>query len=236
MVQIQAVRNPPPRMLQMVETLHSLNHWKTAFRTYYRRDSYFKAFLLPQATWSNSAEHNYGQDEDTDGTNITGTAADKGEDLRDFLNTLAGYLPFPYLTEKIIDGTTNLQQVWDIIYDHYGVSVTSETFLDYVTIKLNTGETYRRFFDRLLAHARLHLPKASITVNGINTGNGESMTVALMNFIALDWLNKINPHLVSIVKNDYSPELRDNVQLSDLVPRISNNIFDAFSPQYDWKC
>ena len=236
MVQIQAVRNPPPRMLQMVETLHSLNHWKTAFRTYYRRDSYFKAFLLPQATWSNSAEHNYGQDEDTNRTNITRTASDKGEDLRDFLNTLAGYLPFPYLTEKIIDGTTNLQQVWDIIYDHYGVSVTSETFLDYVTIKLNTGETYRRFFDRLLAHARLNLPKASITVNGINTGNGESMTVALMNFIALDWLNKINPHLVSIVKNDYSPELRDNVQLSDLVPRISNNIFDAFSPQYDWKC
>ena len=102
-------------MLQMVETLHSLNHWKTAFRTYYRRDSYFKAFLLPQATWSNSVEHNYGQDEDTNGTNITRTAADKGEDLRDFLNTLAGYLPFPYLTEKILDGTTNLQQVWDII-------------------------------------------------------------------------------------------------------------------------
>ena len=90
-------------MLQMVETLHSLNHWKTSFRTYYRRDSYFKAFLLPQATWSNSARTNYNQVADMNGTNVVRTAADKGEDLRDFLNTLAGYLPFPYLTEKIVD-------------------------------------------------------------------------------------------------------------------------------------
>ena len=123
-------------MLQMVETLHSLNHWKTSFRTYYRRDSYFKAFLLPQATWSNSARNNYNQVADMNGTNVVRTAADKGEDLRDFLNTLAGYLPFPYLTEKIVDGSTNLQQVWDTIYDHYGVSVTSETLLDYATLKL----------------------------------------------------------------------------------------------------
>ena len=76
------------------------------------------------------------------------SAADKGEDLRDFLHTLAGYLPFPYLTEKIVDGCTDLQQIWDIIYDHYGISVSSETFFDYVAIKLNTGETYRQFFDR----------------------------------------------------------------------------------------
>ena len=31
--------------------------------------------------------------------------------------------------------------------------------MDYVAIKQNTGETYRQYFDRLLSHARLHLPK-----------------------------------------------------------------------------
>ena len=87
--QIQTVRNPPPRMLTLNENLHSLNHWKTAFRTYYRRDSYFKAFLLPTATWNNDAEQNYGQRDETNGTAVTRTAADKGEDLQDFLNTLA---------------------------------------------------------------------------------------------------------------------------------------------------
>ena len=82
--QVQTVRNPPPRMLTLTETLHSLNHWKTSFRTYYRRDSYFKAFLLPNATWSNSAEAHYGQVADINGNTTVRTAADKGEDLRDF--------------------------------------------------------------------------------------------------------------------------------------------------------
>ena len=134
------MRNSPPRILTLTETLHSLNHWKTSFRTYYRRDSYFKAFLLPNATWSNSAEAHYGQVADINGNTTVRTAADKGEDLRDFLNTLAGYLPFPYLTEKIVDGSIILQTVWDTIYEHYGINVTSESLLDYVSVTINDGE------------------------------------------------------------------------------------------------
>ena len=229
----QTVRNPPPRMLTLTENLHSLNHWKTSFRTYYRRDAFFKAFLLPNATWNNSIVEHYGQTDDVNGTVITRTAADKGEDLKDFLNTLAGYLPFPYLTEKIVNGSRNMKNVWDTIYDHYGISVTSESLLNYVSIRLNDGESYRQFFDRLLAHARLHLPTANIVVDGVNTGpTGEAMTVGLMNFIAMDWLCKINPHLINIVQTEYSRELRDNVQLSDLVPRIANNI-DAMLNRHD---
>ena len=231
--QLQTVRNPPPRMLTFNETLHSLNHWRTSFRTYYRRDAFFKAFLLPNANWNNVANENYGQVDDVNGTVVTRNAADKGEDLRDFLNTLAGYLPFPYLTEKIVNGSRNMQNVWDTIYDHYGINVTSESLLNYVSIRQNDGETYRQFFDRLLAHARLHLPSANIVVDGINTGPaGEVMTVGLMNFIAMDWLSKINPNLVSIVQTEYSRELRENVQLSDLVPRIANNI-DAMLNRHD---
>ena len=169
-------------MLTLSETLHSLNHWKTSFRTYYRRDSYFKAFLLPDATWTNSARDHYGQTADVNGNTTIRSAADKGEDLKDFLNTLAGYLPFPYLTEKIVDGSSKLQDIWDTIYEHYGVSVNSESLLDYVNVKINEGETYRQYYDRLLSHARLHLPRANIVVDGINTGeNGEKMTVGLMN-------------------------------------------------------
>ena len=214
--QLQTVRNPPPRMLTLSETLHSLNHWKTSFRTYYRRDSYFKAFLLPDATWTNSAGDHYGQIADVNGNTTIRSAADKGEDLKDFLNTLAGYLPFPYLTEKIVDGSSKLQDIWDTIYEHYGVSVNSESLLDYVNVKINEGETYRQYYDRLLSHARLHLPRANIVVDGINTGeNGEKMTVGLMNFIAMDWLFKINPHLISIVKTEYSRELRENIPICE---------------------
>ena len=219
-------------MLTTIETLQTLNHWKTSFRTYYRRDSFYKGFLLPDATWDSSAE-NYGQAADLNGGDVVRSAADKAGDLEDFLNTLAGYLPFPYLTEKIVKASTKLQDVWDTIYDHYGVNVTSESLLDYVAIKQITGETYRQFFDRLLSHARLHLPKPNVTVEGINSGaNGEKMTISLMNFVAMDWLNKINVHLVDIVKTEYSRELRENTQLMELVPRIASNI-DAMLARHD---
>ena len=68
------------------------------------------------------------------------------------------------------------------------MNVSSESLLDYVAIKQNSGETYRQYFDRLLSHAQLHLPKANIIVDGINTGaDGEKMSVSLMNFVAMDW-------------------------------------------------
>ena len=176
---------------------------------------------------------NYGQTDDITGTNVTRTALDKGEDLKDFLNTLAGYLPFPYLTEKIVQGSGKQQDVWDTIYDHDGISVSAESLLDFVTIKLSSGETYRQLYDRLLSHARLHLPKPNLTVDGITSGDtGEKMTIALMNFVALDWLNKINPNLVGIVKSEYSRELREDTQLAELVPRIANNV-DALLARHD---
>jgi len=219
-------------MLTVTETLHSLNHWKTSFRTYYRRDSFFKAFLLPEATWSKS-QVNYGQTEDKQNEVTVRSALDKGEDLKNFLSMIAGYLPFPYLTEKIVEGTKSLQDVGDIIYEHYGINVTSESLLDYVAIQMNSGESYRQFFDRLLSHSRLHLPKSNVVVDGIESGpGGEKMTISLMNFVALDWLNKINPHLVNIIKTEYSKELRDDTQLCQLVPGIANNV-DALLSRHD---
>ena len=98
---VSTVRNPPPRMLTASETLYSLTHWITSFRTYYRRDSYYKGFLLPAATWD-SQQDNYGQEDDVHNRIVVRTALDKSEDLKDFLNTIVGYLPFPYLTQKIV--------------------------------------------------------------------------------------------------------------------------------------
>ena len=127
------VRNPPPRMLTVSETLYSLNHWKTSFRTYYRRDSFYKGFLLPNASWDPTAI-NYGQTADRQNGTVIRSAEDKGEDLKDFLNTLVGYLPFPYLTEKIVHASTSLAEVWEAIYEHYGLSVTGDTLLDFTSL------------------------------------------------------------------------------------------------------
>ena len=101
-----------------------------------------------------------------------------------------------------------------------------------MSIKQDTGETYRQFYDKLLSHARLHLPK-NVTVDGIVAGQaGEQMSIHLMNFVAMDWLGRINGQLIDIVKKEYSRELRENTQLAELVPRIAVNV-DALLSRHD---
>ena len=53
-----------------------------------------------------------------------------------------------------------------------------------------------------------------------------------MNMVALQWLRKTNPDLLTIVKTEYSTELRSNTQLADLVPRIAPNI-DSLIRRYE---
>ena len=53
------------------------------------------------------------------------------EDLVDLLSTLAGYQPHSYLTNKIVLGIKGLKDVWNVIYDHYGLQVSSESLLDF---------------------------------------------------------------------------------------------------------
>ena len=89
------VRCPPPRPLSQKETLDSLNHWKTLFRNYFRRDSIYKQFLATNFTWDPS-QANYGL-----ATVGTDTAEARKENLEDFLYTLAGFLPHSYLTTRL---------------------------------------------------------------------------------------------------------------------------------------
>ena len=109
-----------------------------------------------------------------------------------------------------------------IIYDHYNVQVTSESLLDFEHITQREGETHRQLYERLLQHVREHLAPANGKVENITNTTPDIMS--LMNFVALQWLRKLNPALIDIIKTEYSTELRSNVQLADLVPRIAPNV------------
>ena len=87
------------------------------------------------------------------------------------------------------------------------------------------GESHRQFFERLLQHTRQHLAPANVKVEQINTGaTAETMSVLLMNMVAVQWLRKTDPNLIKIVRTEYSTDLRNNVQLAALVPRIAPNV------------
>ena len=53
-----------------------------------------------------------------------------------------------------------------------------------------------------------------------------------MNMTAMQWLRKTHHDLIEIVRTEYSVELRDNVQLAQLVPRIALNI-DSLLKRYN---
>ena len=198
------VRHPPPRPLGTSETLESLTHWATTFRTYFKRDDAYKQLIRQSAKW-NPLEIHYGQATET--TGLKRTAAEVKEDLLDLLTTLAGFLPHSYLTDKLVKNTKNWSDVWGIIHEHYGVQVSAETLLDFEDFHKNTGETHRQFYERLLQHARQHLAPANVKVEEVETGNqAESMSVSLMNMVALQWLRKTDPMLIKIIKTEYSTD------------------------------
>ena len=47
-----------PRKLEQVETLQSLNHWRTVVRNYFRRCQYYSYFLAPDIKWDNTVNCN----------------------------------------------------------------------------------------------------------------------------------------------------------------------------------
>ena len=47
----QTSRTPPPCQLQANETLQSLTHWRTTFKTFYKKDNSYRVFFQPKMQW-----------------------------------------------------------------------------------------------------------------------------------------------------------------------------------------
>ena len=170
------VKLPPPRQLTQNETLESLEHWKSCFRNYFRRDAIFKTFLASDYKWDPS--HPTYALKDTENM----TAIELKDALVDFLNNLAGFLPNSYLTVKLERDTKCLADCWDLIEEHYNVKVTPETLLDFESIEKEPAENFRQFYERLLQHANLHLAPADTTVGNLKVDKKEEMYISIMNF------------------------------------------------------
>ena len=142
----------------------------------------------------------------------------------DFLNILSGFEPHSYITRKLVEDSSCLQDCWDIIYEHYGVQVTPESLLDFESLNKQPSENYRQFYDRMLQHIRLHLAPNGAKVEGITNSSTDVITISLMNLVALQWLRKCHAGLIEIVRKEYSIELKSGTQLAALVPKIAPNI------------
>ena len=205
-----------------------MQRWKVNFKQYLKRDDTYRPFL--NLAWDPSRNHyNLAGEGDT---GLKRTAAQMKEDLLDFLHILCSFLPNGYLTDKIISQSKSLESAFKIIEESLNLLPSQETFFDFQTIKKMSSETYRAMFDRMVAFQMQHLmPAGTVSVDNITVpaaraddAGGDKLTVSHLNLVALQWMDKIHPELLSIVRTEYARELRENYPLSGLVPRISQNI------------
>ena len=139
-----AAKVPYPRQLTANETLDTLTHWKSHVRNYFRRDESLKQFFARAATWDPALD-NYGfEGEDAD---------TKADSLEGLLDTIAGFMPGPYLTAKITKQTKCMQDVFTVIWDHYDVQPNSSTFLEFADFTLFKDERYIDLYYRMTYHA-----------------------------------------------------------------------------------
>ena len=218
---LQSAKIPLPRHLGDTETIHSLDHWKTTFYNYYRRDAYFGGFLSSDASW-NPDEVDFGFVRETEGVGRSPT--DKAADLKAFLDLLASYLPHSYLTDRFKTSTRCIKDVWTTIAEIYGAEISSESLLDFSHLKKEHNETPRQFFEKLHCYISRHLTKADVKVEGFASGTGDVMTISMLNMVVITWLEKMDKRLVDMVKLEYATELRKGETLFALMPRIAKSV------------
>ena len=214
------VKFPPPRPLTKKETLDSLDHWKSQFRTFFKRDDTFRPFLRSDLTWDPNL-NNYG---------FTGTnAQEESDNFEDFLNVLSGFLPHSYLTSRITKDTKCWEDIWNVIYTHYDCKISGNTLLDFESLNKASDENHQQFYERLLQHTRLHMAPAHAEVGKLKITKPDEMSITIMNMVAIQWLRKTDQNLINIVKTEYSTELKSGIQLANLVSSIAPNIDNLLS-------
>ena len=194
-----------PRKLEQTESLQSLNHWQIVVKNYFRRCPYYSFFLAPRLKWDNSQNRGFTVNEET---GLKRSPASLASDLDGILSTIGTYLPFDYVTEKLISETTDLDSVWALIYEIYDAELVTSNYLDYAFMSRESGETYGNYYNQLVGFTRQHLPKKSVTAEGVSCPPaGEQLTVALLDNISIHWLLSIDKKLISIVRTEFAPEL-----------------------------
>ena len=218
-----------PRKLEQRETLQSLNHWKCVFKNYYRRCQFYGYFLAPDVKWNSERNRGFTQSEANGLKRDPPTLA---SDLEGFLGCLGSYLPFDYVGEKLNTESTDMISVWDIIYEIYDAEVDTTNYLDYATMVKQPEETYRNFFNRLVGFVRQHLPRKKIEAEGISSpSSGETLSIGLLDSIAIHWLLSIDKRLVGIIKTEFAAELKQK-RLCQMIKTIASNI-DELLVRYD---
>ena len=90
------------------------------------------------------------------------------------------------------------------------------TLFDLASLTYNSAEetSYYGFYYHFLYIIRKNLAPPGITVDGVTSGeDGDKMTISLMDFAAVMWLEKIDPRLAERVQIDFRVPISEGQRL-----------------------
>ena len=226
---VNFLKPPAPRKLTDRETLSDLNQWWMTFRGYYRRCQYVGGFFDPEARFHPEAA-NHGFEAEAGG--LKRSAAAKKDDLAGFYSLIGSYMPFDYVSQKLMNEATNIDKVKEIVFEIYDVELNAASFLDFAQMSKGPTETYRNYWNRLVGFMEQHLPKGAVTAEGVRCeADGEKLSISLLDSITIHWLLSIDRRLIGIVKTEFATELKTK-RLCQLVKTIATNVDDLLK-RYD---
>ena len=218
-----------PRVLGSGETQQKLDAWKSQFLLYFGRDETFQKFVQTETTWDRF-RLNYGFVAEEDGLERTGGRLKI--DLDAFFQLVQSFMPDYHILSKL-KATTCINDVWRLVYRIHGAQITPDSFLNITSLKKGSNESYRCFFERLVAHTTDHLVEPHIVIEELTSGpHGDKMNLSMYNMVVALWLQLINPKLPRIIQIEYQKELREGTHVYALLDRICSNI-DLFLVKHE---
>ena len=229
---------PKQWKLSTDETLTSFTNWKENLVYTLSLNTNFAPFVALDFVWGDGNVANRGLLDDAEDVPEARrrTAVQKAQSMNMMLGQIANYCNV-IARHQIVEDSTSMNSIWDMIREHYGFRVTGSRFLDLSAIRLEPGEKPADLYQRLVSFFtdNLFTRASNLTHKGNAAVIDEKLSVSLQNTIVVMWLEKLHVGLPGLVKQRYGTELRVRT-LASIKPEISqalNTLLDELKSGND---
>ena len=234
-----SIRSCRLERLTETETISSFNSWKQNMEFQLTTCAEFAPFLARNVTWRPSKVPYRGLEDDGDDVTEANRkpAVQKHGVLDHMIRLISSYCP-EHIQSEIERKCTSLDWIWKRIRRHYGFSKSEAHFLKLSSIKMESGERYETYFQRLMAHLYDNLLTSGSTIKfeGEEVTENE-MSPTVERLAVFLWLHFIDERLPEYISRVYAKDLQ-SFSIKDLQPQISLNmksILEDLNTQEDIK-
>ena len=210
-----------PKLWQLTEneSVSSFANWKTNIMYNLSLNNEFAPFL--DSTWAKKSVPNRGLADLKEGATVKKTAVQLAIVLERMLGLVAQFVP-ALLRSEVIKRSTSLSWIWNRLRKHYSFNASEVNFLRLSDIKMEEGERYETFFQRIMAHIEDNLLTVSsgLMFDGEEVGVDEELSPTAERLGVYLWLEKIDKRLPAFIGRIYAHDLQSK-SLKDIQPQLA---------------